>query len=147
MIEVLRASSAVPVLFRKLVEVEGRRYIDGGVAAPIPVEEAYRRGARRMLVIRSRPIGHPGPSRLECSVASRFLRDHPGLVTAFRRYRDVYRRSVSFVEAPPRDCRIVHVAPEAPYRTTRMTRNSRTLLADYARGRIAGMRAIGEWQR
>ena len=60
----LWASSAVPVLFRSFVELGGRRYTDGGVTAPVPVEEAYRRGARRILVIRSRPADFPGPSRL-----------------------------------------------------------------------------------
>src|SRR5205085_6540461 len=39
MIEVLRASSAVPLLFRKFVELDGRRFTDGGLSAPIPVEE------------------------------------------------------------------------------------------------------------
>src|SRR5205085_12657780 len=53
MIEVLRASSAVPLLFRKFVELDGRRFTDGGLSAPIPVEEAYRRRPRRILLIRS----------------------------------------------------------------------------------------------
>jgi len=35
----------VPVLFRTFVELGGRRYTDGGVTAPVPVEE--RTGAER----------------------------------------------------------------------------------------------------
>ena len=61
LIEVLRASSAVPILFRGVVTVDGRGYVDGGVAAPIPVEEAYRRGARDIVVVRSRPREFGGP--------------------------------------------------------------------------------------
>src|SRR5678815_137748 len=34
--EMLRASSAVPVLFRRFVELEGRCFTDGGISAPVP---------------------------------------------------------------------------------------------------------------
>jgi predicted patatin/cPLA2 family phospholipase len=144
MSEVLRASSAVPVLFRRFVELEGRRFADGGVSAPIPVEEAYRRGARRILVIRSRPAEFRGPSRVECAIAAAMLREHPGLAAAFRRYREVYARSAAFARRPPADCRIVHVAPEG-LRTSRTTRDERVLIADYERGRAAGFRALRAW--
>jgi len=145
MSEVLRASSAVPVLFRGFVEIAGRRFADGGVTAPVPVEEAYRRGARRILVIRSRPADFPGPSRVECALAAAALRAHPALAAAFRRYRDVYARSAAFIRRPPPDCRVVHVAPERHLRTSRTTRDRRALEADYQYGRLAGARAIRAW--
>jgi predicted patatin/cPLA2 family phospholipase len=144
MSEVLRASSAVPVLFRRFVELGGRRFTDGGVSAPIPVEEAHRRGARRILVIRSRPADFPGPSRVECALAAAMLREHPGLAATFRRYREVYSRSAAFARHPPPGCRVVHVAPEG-LRTSRTTRDERVLIADYDRGRLAGERALHAW--
>ncbi len=143
--EVLRASSAVPVLFRRFVELDGRKFTDGGVSAPVPVEEAYRRGARRIVVIRSRPADFPGPSRLECTLAAALLRGHPGLAGAFRRYRSIYARSSAFANSPPRDCTVIHVAPEQ-LRTTRTTRDAKVLEADYEQGRRAGERAIAAWR-
>jgi predicted acylesterase/phospholipase RssA len=53
----LKASSALPILYRGPVLLRGQRLVDGGVAAPIPVREAYRRGARRILVVRTRARG------------------------------------------------------------------------------------------
>lgn len=142
--EVLRASSAVPVLYRRFVELHGAHYTDGGLAAPIPVEEAYRRGARRIVVIRSRPAGFPGPSRLECLAAAALFRRQPGLAHAFLRYRRVYAQASAFLAHPPDDCRIVHVAPVS-LRTTRMTRDADILETDYLQGRAAGERAIRAW--
>jgi predicted patatin/cPLA2 family phospholipase len=145
MSEVLRASSAVPFLFRRFVELGGRPFADGGVAAPIPVEEAHRRGARKILVIRSRPADFPGPSRLECSFVAAALREHRGLARAFLRYRSIYARSVGFLRSPPPGTTIVHVAPERHLGTSRMTRDRTTLERDYARGRAAGLRAAQAW--
>lgn len=145
MIEVLRASSAVPLLYRKFVELGGRLFTDGGVSAPIPVEEAYRRGARRILVIRSRPADFPGPSLVECSFVAAALRRHRRLALAFLRYRTVYAQALAFVRSPPTDCTIVHVAPEAHLKTSRITRDAAILEQDYARGRAAGVRAATAW--
>jgi predicted patatin/cPLA2 family phospholipase len=142
MFDVLRASSAVPVLYRTFVALGDEHFTDGGVSAPIPVDEAYRRGARRIVVIRSRPAHFAGPSRLECTLAAAALRNHPALARAFRRYREVYARASAFVYAPPHDCEILELAPEHPFRTSRTTRNVATLDADYARGRVAAMRAL-----
>lgn len=52
---VLKASSALPLFYRSFPEVDGRPMTDGGVSVAIPVEEAVRMGARRVMVIRSRP--------------------------------------------------------------------------------------------
>jgi predicted patatin/cPLA2 family phospholipase len=146
MFEVLRASSAVPIFYRRFVELDGDRYTDGGLSAPIPVEEAYRRGARKILVIRSRPAAFPGPARLECAIGAALLRREPGLARAFLRYREVYARARAFIARPPADCAIVHVAPDA-LRTSRMTRDLATLALDYARGRRAAAGAIAAWNR
>lgn len=143
--EVLRASSAVPFLFRRFVELEGRAFADGGVAAPVPVEEAHRRGARRIVVIRSRPADFPGPSRLECSFVAAALRKHRGLAAAFLRYRSIYARSVAFLRSPPPGTTILHVAPERHLGTSRMTQDRTILERDYARGRAAGQRAAAAW--
>ncbi|KAF0167378.1 MAG: patatin, partial [Caulobacteraceae bacterium] len=51
----LKASCALPWLYRASVRVDDQALIDGGVSDPFGVEEAYRQGARRIVVVRSRP--------------------------------------------------------------------------------------------
>ncbi len=145
LIDVLRASSAVPVLYRKVVELDGREFVDGGVSAPIPVEEAYRRGARRILVIRSRPVDFGGPSRLESALAAVALRSRRSLVRTVLAYRRVYARSVAFLRRPPADCKILEIVPARHLRTGRTTRDPHALATDYELGRAAGLRAIAAW--
>ncbi|MCW8344920.1 DUF6363 domain-containing protein [Vibrio sp. ZSDZ65] len=50
---VMMATSAIPNLFDGSVSVNGREYIDGGVSASIPVQEAWRQENRMMVVIRT----------------------------------------------------------------------------------------------
>jgi predicted patatin/cPLA2 family phospholipase len=87
----LKGSCALPILCRDAVHLDGQRLLDGGVAAPIPVEEAYRRGARRILVVRSRPaafVKQPSSSSWLTSLA---FRASPPFANALRNAHARYR--------------------------------------------------------
>jgi predicted patatin/cPLA2 family phospholipase len=144
---VLKGSCALPILCRDVVEFEGQRLLDGGVAAPIPVEEAYRRGARRILVIRSRPAAFiKQPSSFSWFTSLAFRASRP-FADALRDAHARYRAAVEFIHSPPPDCTIVHVAPDAPLATRRTTQDLRALERDFAVGREAGARALEAWRK
>ncbi|GAB6903637.1 patatin-like phospholipase family protein [Kineosporia succinea] len=52
--EVLRATAALPALYNKRIPLGGRRYIDGGIVAPVPVDQALEAGATQALVVMTR---------------------------------------------------------------------------------------------
>jgi predicted patatin/cPLA2 family phospholipase len=52
-----RASSSIPVLSPP-VEIEGRRYLDGGVSDPIPIERSISDGNARNVVVLTRNEGY-----------------------------------------------------------------------------------------
>jgi predicted patatin/cPLA2 family phospholipase len=147
LMQALKSSCALPILCREPVHHGDQRLMDGGIAAPIPVQEAYRRGARRILVIRSRPPWfEKRASFMNWLMALRFLRS-PGFGRALRQAHHTYRAAVAFIRSPPPDCEIVHVAPPYGLATGRTTQDPRALEQDYALGRELGARAIQQWMR
>ncbi|MGU7808187.1 patatin-like phospholipase family protein, partial [Escherichia coli] len=54
-LDLIRASSAIPGFYRSGVLLDGVSYLDGGVSDAIPVQEAARRGAQTIVVIRTVP--------------------------------------------------------------------------------------------
>ncbi|MDF5463369.1 patatin family protein, partial [Vibrio parahaemolyticus] len=50
--ETMKASSALPVLYRNGVSLNGIQYVDGGVSDALPVAEAIKRGAKKIMVLR-----------------------------------------------------------------------------------------------
>jgi predicted patatin/cPLA2 family phospholipase len=147
MLDALKASCALPLLYRRTIRYRGDDLVDGGISDPLPVREAYRRGARTIVVVRSRPAGFVKQQ----SMANRFgawrLRHHPGLARACRTAAASYRDGASFIASPPDDCRIVHVAPSEPLATRRTSRDRASLERDYARGRDHGHEAIAQYER
>jgi predicted patatin/cPLA2 family phospholipase len=63
----LKASSALPVLYNRGVEVAGKHYMDGGVSAGLPLDLAIAQGCTDLLVLLSKPVGYVGkaPSPFE----------------------------------------------------------------------------------
>jgi predicted patatin/cPLA2 family phospholipase len=141
----LKASSALPILYRGPVLLRGQRLVDGGVAAPIPVREAYRRGARRILVVRTRARGVTKQVGFEHYIGALALRDYPALARAIWRSPAEYQASLDFIAHPPADCAVLEVAPSQPLATRRTTQSLAALEQDYAVGRACGEIAMRSW--
>jgi predicted patatin/cPLA2 family phospholipase len=110
--DAILASSRMPWAGGPPVEIDGRRYLDGGMGSPVPVAEALAAGATHVLVLQTRPYGVPRKSASR--VADRLIERHlkglnPALVTLYRAriatYEDVVadiaRRSEDAGAGPP----------------------------------------------
>jgi|WetSurMetagenome_2_1015567.scaffolds.fasta_scaffold55054_2 predicted patatin/cPLA2 family phospholipase len=139
---ILKASSSVPLFYRNFVECNGERSIDGGVSDPIPVEEAWRRGAKTIVVIRTRPVDFEKKRGMESAVVAFALRKFTGLRRAILSSAETYQRSVHFISKPPGDVKIFHIAPTKDLQTKRTSQNISSLVADYEQGVNAGRRLV-----
>jgi predicted patatin/cPLA2 family phospholipase len=144
--ESLKASSAVPLLYRGFLEINGIMLVDGGVADPIPAIEAYRRGARRIVVIRTRPALYRKTKGLENFLSSFAMRKWPELSKAIKNQADTYGRCVDFILNPPADVEIIQIAPDAPLKCGRTTQKKELLLSDYELGRKHGEMFARSWE-
>ena len=87
LLTLLKASSAMPLLYNGLVEVEGRRCFDGGLINPIPILDALENGCTDLLVFLTRPesFRECGPTGLEQRLFDmRCARGNSQLMNAYR---------------------------------------------------------------
>lgn len=61
LLTVLKASTAVPVVYNRAIVVDGRHCIDAGVASPFPLHEALASKCTDLLVLLTRPREFAGP--------------------------------------------------------------------------------------
>jgi predicted patatin/cPLA2 family phospholipase len=141
----LKASSAVPLLYRGILKIDGMSIVDGGVTDPLPVREAYRLGARTIVVIRTRPALYRKKKGLENYISSFATRRWPALSEAVKNQADTYGRCVDFIYNPPPDVRIIQIAPEVSLKTGRTSQDMNALLADYELGRSLGNSFVRNW--
>lgn len=136
----LKAGCALPFLYRGTVALGDRHVVDGGLVDPIPVEEAYRRGARRMLVVRTRPSKTVKRDHLLTRPIAALLFKTPAVARASLHTAKRYQQTVAWLQAPPADATIVELAPETPLRTKRTSQDLAGLRADYRLGRESALR-------
>jgi len=143
---VLKASSALPVIYRGFPVVDGRRMTDGGVAAPIPVDEAIRRGASRIMVIRSRPRALMSRKDAWSMLTRLMLYRHPALQATIDRHHAAYADAVALIRRPPDGVTMVEISPPDDFRASRFTRDPGVLHSAYEQGRTASRDAIQQWE-
>ncbi len=143
--QMLKASSAIPPFYRGFVQLNGEEYADGGLADPIPVREAYRRGATRILVLRSRPFDYTMKRRKPNQLMRLTLRRHPELRATIERRAQRYNDALGFTRNPPAGVRILELNPPNDFESSRLSQNFKALTRDYRRGLTAGEDAISRW--
>jgi predicted patatin/cPLA2 family phospholipase len=144
--QLLKASSAVPLLYRDYPRIDGRPMTDGGVADAIPVSEAIRCGARRIMVIRSRHRDYVKRNSPSEYLIRWYVRAYPFLeqavATRVRRYND----TVALIRRPPAGVAVVEICPPANFRVSRLSQDISVLQEGYDQGRAAAATAIALWE-
>lgn len=135
----IKASSAIPGFYRTGVELDGISYQDGGISDAIPVEEAYRRGAETIVVIRTVPsqmyYTPQWMKRLEQWLSESSLQQ---MVRIMQHHERSYHRIQQFIEQPPGKLRIFEIFPSKPLASNVLGSRLASLHQDYHLGRRCG---------
>lgn len=137
----LRASCSIP-LFSPPVHIDGQAYLDGGVAAPIPLEKALADGCGKLVVILTRPRGYrkkPQSARAAYHLA---LRGSPNLVKAMDRRHLVYNHTLEKLWRLEADGAALVVAPPQALTVDRFGKNAQAMKDAYSVGQACGQQAL-----
>src|SRR5262249_3982712 len=92
----LKASSALPVLYNRRIALDGREYVDGGVSDSLPIAGAIANGCTDVLVLASSrcdvPMTRPGFWEQRCFQLM-VGRRYPALMRAFASMHETVNRS------------------------------------------------------
>ena len=79
LMEAIRATAAMPILYNKVVQVNGRGYIDGGLRDAVPLKRAIQQGCTDIIVVLTREpaFRRQRPNLAMRLIESPFLRDYP----------------------------------------------------------------------
>ena len=129
------ASGTLPILVKTPSLIDGRRKFDGGIADPIPVEKAYKMGAKKIIVIRTYDKNFRRKLKLENYIGALLSSQYPSLRKALLQHDKTYNRALDFINNPPHDCEIVQLCPPKKLKSKRDTKNIEVLKADYKLGK------------
>lgn len=133
LMKICRASSSIPAAC-PMVMVDGRPYLDGGVADSIPIFHAMKLGYKKDVVILTRNLGYrkkkPGKSAAFYSAA---FKKYPNLVKGLLNRYKVYNRTLDLVEKWEKEGHIFVIRPVSEA-ISRTEMDKETLTAFYQEG-------------
>lgn len=136
----LKASSALPVLYKGGVKIGEHQYVDGGLSAPLPVEEAYNRGARKITVLRTvaedTSLVSPWAHKLKALFCS--MHYCPKILDLITHHEDSYQRNLAFIQNPPADVEIQQLFPPQSLASSLVGSPRQALQQDYQQGLNSG---------
>ena len=111
-LEWLRASASMP-LASKVVEVGGRKLLDGGVADSIPLEYFESIGYERNVVILTQPAGFVKEPNKLMPLMKIGLRKYPNMIEAMATRHLMYNRELEYVREAEREGRANDILTES----------------------------------
>lgn len=93
----LRASCALPLLFPP-IEIDGKKYMDGGIADSIPFKKAIADGCDKIIVILTREKGYIKEDEPTLKLVNAAFRKYPEFCEAFKTRAERYNQAVAELE-------------------------------------------------
>ena len=140
-LEWLRASASMP-LASKVVEVEGHRLLDGGVADSIPLEYFESMGYERNVVILTQPLGYRKSHNRLMPFMRMSLRKYPNMVKALDERHLMYNRELDYVAEAEREGRCLVIRPDEKIPIGHISHDPQEMRSVYELGRKVGERYI-----
>lgn len=139
-IDYLRASASLPY-FSQIVELDGKKYLDGGCADSVPLAAFESMGYGRCAVVLTQPAGYR--KKPEFQLAAKLVyRKYPAFVSTLINRHEVYNRQMDELDRLEREGRIFIIRPDSALDIGRMENDVNKVQSVYEQGvKIARERA------
>ena len=133
----IRASASMP-LVSKIVELEGYKLVDGGVADSIPLAYFESLGYTRNVVILTQPLGYQKAHNRLMPLMRLSLRHYPKMIEAMDKRHIMYNRQLEFVAQAEREGRCLVIRPENKIPIGHISHDPNQMRLVYEQGRTVG---------
>ena len=131
--KVLQATCALPLMF-PIFHIDGKPYLDGGVADAIPYERALDQGCDRVIVVLTKPRDYQRKPDRALRLIERTYRAYPNFCRAMHGRAEVYNRSREKLFQMEREGKALVIAPVTTHGVSRIERDVEKLRLLWADG-------------
>ena len=137
----IRASASMP-LASKVVELEGMKVLDGGVADSIPLKFFESIGYDRNVVILTQPEGYVKEHNRLMPLMRIALKKYPKMIEALDQRHIMYNRQLDYVRQAELEGRCIVIRPDDKLPIGHISHDPEQMQRVYELGRDTGLRNI-----
>ena len=139
--EWIRASASMP-LVSKVVNIHGRKLLDGGVADSIPLAYTESIGYDCNVVVLTQPLGYQKEHNRLMPLMRLALRRYPEMIKALDYRHIMYNKQLEYVAQAEREGRCLVIRPDGKIPIGHISHNPQQMQHVYQIGRAIGERYI-----
>ncbi len=145
-IDYLRASASLPY-FSQIVELGGKKYLDGGITDSIPVEAFRKMGYQRNVLILTRDVAYRKKPELRF-LPKMLYRKYPKFADVLQNRHIAYNRTIKKILKLEKQGKVFVIRPDEPLNIGRMEKDAENVKRVYETGyadAIKQMEALKKW--
>lgn len=132
-LQMVRASCALP-LVSNIVEIDGHKYLDGGLVDSIPIRRSIEEGHVKNVVVLTQDAGYrKSPNKAQHLIQARY-RKYPAVGRATAVRHEMYNETLDFLDNEVKAGRAFVLRPDVRPDIGRVEKNVKKLRALYAEG-------------
>lgn len=133
-LEWMRASASMPFA-SKIVNIDGKKLLDGGVADSIPVEFLKGLGYDKNVVVLTRPRDYNKKKNKLMSLAHRVFKKYPAFLETMSKRHEIYNKQRELVWEEEKKGNAYVLCPKEPLCVSKVEHNPKKLREAYNIGR------------
>ena len=142
-LEYIRASASMPIAAR-IVTVEGKKLLDGGIADSIPLRFFQEQGYDRNLVVLTQPANYVKEPNKLMPLMRLWLRRHPRIIRALEQRHIMYNDQLEYVRQEEKKPNTLVLRPEVTLTIGHLSHNPDDMQATYEHGRKVATKHLEE---
>ena len=142
-ISAVKASASMPVM-SKMIDVEGRKYLDGGISTSIAYKRAFDVGYSKAIVVLTREEGYRKKpvNKINESIYRRYFKPLPNLVEKLMTVPERYNKMQEEMEELAKEGKLLIIRPQNKVTVQRLEHSSVKLEKLYNEGYEEGLKNI-----
>lgn len=137
----IRASASMPLMSR-IVELDGKKLLDGGVGDSIPLEYFESIGYDRNIVVLTQPLGYQKTHISLMPLIRIALRKYPNMIKAMDERHIMYNQQLSYVAQAEQEGRCLVIRPDSKIPIGHISHNPDEMRHVYELGRAVGKKYL-----
>lgn len=141
--EWIRASASMPLASR-IVNIGGRKVLDGGISDSIPLRFMQQQGYEKNLVVTTQPAGYVKKKNALLPLMRLSLRRYPHFLEAVANRHNMYNAQLEYVAEQERLGKALVLRPEKALTIGHITHDAEKMRQTYNTGRALAEKHLGE---
>ncbi len=142
----IRASASLPLMAR-IVEIDGKKLLDGGLCDSIPLRFSEEKGCEKNVVVLTQPRGYEKEKISLMWLMKIVLRKYPKVIKALERRHIMYNETTEYIFEKEKEGKVFILCPKNALPIKRVEKNPEILQQVYDLGRQIALENLDQLKK